>query len=103
MYQDPSGNIQGPFSDQEMQTWYEDGYFDQSLQLRRTYQEEYSSLGSLIENNNGISPFLSTYYTSDRYPKKPRDMSGSWRSKSQSDEFQKQDTQGFISIIILKK
>jgi hypothetical protein len=32
-YKDPSGNVRGPFSQQQMATWYDLGYFTDNLEI----------------------------------------------------------------------
>lgn len=44
-YLDPSSIQQGPFETQQMQGWYEGGYFDASLRLRRGSDKEFITLG----------------------------------------------------------
>ncbi|XP_055940782.1 GRB10-interacting GYF protein 2-like [Argiope bruennichi] len=56
-YQDPQGDIQGPFTPQEMLEWYSAGYFTDSLMVRRTCDEKFSKLGDLLEVW-GCIPFL---------------------------------------------
>lgn len=43
-YRDPHGQIQGPFSDDQMMNWYEKDYFPDSLPLRRAQDSVYYSL-----------------------------------------------------------
>ena len=35
LYKDPQGEIQGPFSANDMKKWYEAGYFTMDLMVRR--------------------------------------------------------------------
>ncbi|CAG8570826.1 10207_t:CDS:2 [Rhizophagus irregularis] len=48
MYRDPSGNIQGPFSSQEMNEWYKGGFFVHSLLVKRVEDTTFEPLGVLI-------------------------------------------------------
>ncbi|GFY04703.1 GRB10-interacting GYF protein 1 [Trichonephila clavipes] len=56
-YQDPQGEIQGPFAPQEMLEWYNSGYFSSNLMVRRSCDEKFSKLGDLIEAW-GCIPFI---------------------------------------------
>lgn len=56
-YQDPQGEIQGPFAPQEMLEWYNSGYFTSNLMIRRSCDENFSKLGDLIEAWGRI-PFI---------------------------------------------
>ncbi|CAG8451941.1 11905_t:CDS:2 [Dentiscutata heterogama] len=48
LYRDPSGNIQGPFSSQEMNEWYKGGFFVLSLLVKRVEDATFEPLGALI-------------------------------------------------------
>ncbi|CAG8515719.1 17473_t:CDS:2 [Gigaspora margarita] len=48
LYRDPSGNIQGPFSSQEMNEWYKGGFFVLSLLVKRVEDAQFEPLGALI-------------------------------------------------------
>ncbi|CAG8532133.1 18892_t:CDS:2 [Acaulospora morrowiae] len=48
LYRDPSGNIQGPFSSQEMNDWYKNGFFALSLLVKRVEDTTFEPLGVLI-------------------------------------------------------
>ncbi|CAG8453256.1 2957_t:CDS:2, partial [Acaulospora colombiana] len=48
LYRDPSGNIQGPFSSQEMNEWYKGGFFVLSLLVKRVEDATFEPLGVLI-------------------------------------------------------
>lgn len=48
-YQDPQGELQGPFTSAEMLHWYNSGYFNLSLMLRRDCDEKYTRLGELVD------------------------------------------------------
>lgn len=65
LYRDPSGNIQGPFSSQDMQEWYQSGYFDISLMVKRQGTPYFEPLASLVRNNPK-TPFLTTSWPVDQ-------------------------------------
>jgi PERQ amino acid-rich with GYF domain-containing protein len=44
-YLDPSAVQRGPFDTQQMQAWFSSGYFTASLQVRRTCDSRYITLG----------------------------------------------------------
>ncbi|XP_053565895.1 GRB10-interacting GYF protein 2 isoform X2 [Bombina bombina] len=48
-YKDPQGDIQGPFSNQEMSEWFQAGYFPMSLLLRRVCDEAFQPLADIIK------------------------------------------------------
>lgn len=48
-YRDPQGEVQGPFLASEMAEWHKQGYFASNLQVRRTCDERYTTLGELVE------------------------------------------------------
>merc|ERR1712131_252479 len=58
-YKDPSNNIQGPFSSNDMAEWFEAGYFKKDLLIRRSCDQEFLSLGQ-VETRYGSNPFRST-------------------------------------------
>lgn len=60
-YRDPQDQVQGPFSAVEMAEWYQAGYFDDSLCVRRANDQRYSKLGDLIEMCAGDMPFFASY------------------------------------------
>ena len=41
LYLDPQGNLQGPFSRQDMMEWHGSGYFAATLMLRRTCDQRF--------------------------------------------------------------
>ncbi|XP_056635586.1 GRB10-interacting GYF protein 2 isoform X1 [Diorhabda sublineata] len=57
-YQDPQGQMQGPFSNIEMAEWYKAGYFSNQLKVRRQCDERFFLLGELITLCGGVNPFL---------------------------------------------
>ncbi|KAG5888028.1 hypothetical protein JTB14_027823 [Gonioctena quinquepunctata] len=58
-YQDPQGQMQGPFAHQEMAEWYKAGYFSNQLKVRRHCDERFFLLGELITICGGMNPFQS--------------------------------------------
>ncbi|KAG9343163.1 hypothetical protein JZ751_014136 [Albula glossodonta] len=48
-YKDPQGEIQGPFSNQEMMEWFQAGYFTMTLLVKRGCDELFQPLGEIIK------------------------------------------------------
>ncbi|XP_035526513.1 GRB10-interacting GYF protein 2 isoform X1 [Morone saxatilis] len=48
-YKDPQGEIQGPFSNQEMTEWFQAGYFTMSLLVKRGCDEIFQPLGEIMK------------------------------------------------------
>ncbi|XP_069548072.1 GRB10-interacting GYF protein 2 isoform X3 [Brachyistius frenatus] len=48
-YKDPQGEIQGPFSNQEMAEWFQAGYFTMSLLVKRGCDEVFQPLGDIMK------------------------------------------------------
>uniref|UniRef100_A0A671Z0A0 GRB10 interacting GYF protein 2 n=1 Tax=Sparus aurata TaxID=8175 RepID=A0A671Z0A0_SPAAU len=48
-YKDPQGEIQGPFSNQEMAEWFQAGYFTMSLLVKRGCDEVFQPLGEIMK------------------------------------------------------
>uniref|UniRef100_A0A665TRN8 GYF domain-containing protein n=1 Tax=Echeneis naucrates TaxID=173247 RepID=A0A665TRN8_ECHNA len=48
-YKDPQGEIQGPFSNQEMTEWFQAGYFTVSLLVKRGCDEVFQPLGEIMK------------------------------------------------------
>ncbi|XP_060540686.1 GRB10-interacting GYF protein 1 isoform X2 [Pantherophis guttatus] len=48
-YKDPQGEIQGPFTTQEMAEWFQAGYFAMSLLVKRGCDEGFQPLGEVIK------------------------------------------------------
>ncbi|CAJ1072284.1 GRB10-interacting GYF protein 2 isoform X1 [Xyrichtys novacula] len=48
-YKDPQGEIQGPFSNQEMTEWFQAGYFTMSLLVKRGCDEVFQALGEIMK------------------------------------------------------
>lgn len=60
-YMDPQNKIQGPFCATEMAEWYNAGYFDEKLLVKRNCDLHFASLGELIKFCGGTIPFLSSH------------------------------------------
>lgn len=62
IYRDPVGIVQGPFTALEMQGWYEAGFFENSLLVKREDLNFFETLDALIiKVNNSKIPFLSPW------------------------------------------
>jgi hypothetical protein len=62
VYRDPSGNTQGPFSSLEMHNWFEAGYFDPALSVKREDSSFFESIAELIRKvKDPKAPFLATW------------------------------------------
>ncbi|XP_062336777.1 GRB10-interacting GYF protein 2 isoform X1 [Osmerus eperlanus] len=48
-YKDPQGEMQGPFSNQEMSEWFQAGYFTMTLLVKRGCDEVFQPLGEIIK------------------------------------------------------
>lgn len=48
-YKDPQGEIQGPFTTQEMAEWFQAGYFSMALLVKRGCDEGFQPLGEVIK------------------------------------------------------
>ena len=55
-YKDPSGNEQGPFPASDMCEWHSLGYFKEDLLVRRSFDQDFFSLGTVIARY-GTDPF----------------------------------------------
>ena len=59
-YRDPSGQLQGPFSAIQMQDWYLQGFFTETLLVKRLESTDFETLGALIIRlGDAKKPFLS--------------------------------------------
>ncbi|XP_050307829.1 GIGYF family protein Gyf-like isoform X2 [Anthonomus grandis grandis] len=58
-YQDPQGQMQGPFTSMEMSEWCKAGYFGQDLKVRRQCDERFFLLGELMAICGNPNPFQS--------------------------------------------
>ncbi|KAK9765847.1 kinesin-like protein [Basidiobolus ranarum] len=68
LYKDPSGNIQGPFSPEDMHEWFEGGFFTPSLLVRREDEQMFEPLGILIQRvGDDTKPFLVAAYKQIRF------------------------------------
>ncbi|CAL1545912.1 unnamed protein product [Lymnaea stagnalis] len=55
-YKDPQGEVQGPFTNDEMAQWFSAGYFTMSLIVKRGCDDTYKPLGELIKRYGRV-PF----------------------------------------------
>ena len=60
LYKDPQGEVQGPFTDVEMNEWYEAGYFSDTLLVRQAHDPEFVELRYLLKKD-GSSPFFVSF------------------------------------------
>ncbi|RPD81564.1 hypothetical protein L226DRAFT_548817 [Lentinus tigrinus ALCF2SS1-7] len=59
-YLDPQGNIQGPFKADLMQRWYNEGYFQPTLLMKRTHLDsEFTPVGEMVRRAGDQPVFLS--------------------------------------------
>jgi len=62
MYRDPLGNVQGPFTALEMQEWFEAGYFDHALHVKREDAPFFEPLSALMRKvNDAKTPFFTSW------------------------------------------
>lgn len=57
-YQDPSHRTQGPFTSEQMNGWYTDGYFPVNLPIRCAGDREFIPLLKFVEKYGDENPFL---------------------------------------------
>ncbi|XP_070509408.1 GRB10-interacting GYF protein 2-like [Chironomus tepperi] len=57
-YVDPLGKIQGPFLEEDMSSWYQHGFFAETLMLRRSIDNHFISLRQLIQSFGAAQPFM---------------------------------------------
>jgi len=55
VYKDPQGEVQGPFSDKQMNEWYGAGYFPADLLVKKVNYPSFTPLNMLTAN--GKNPF----------------------------------------------
>ncbi|CAG9766953.1 unnamed protein product [Ceutorhynchus assimilis] len=70
-YQDPQGQMQGPFTNMEMCEWSKAGYFGKDLKVRRQCDERFFLLGELTAICGNTNPFQ----TSVKFPVLKNDIS----------------------------
>jgi hypothetical protein len=58
MYRDPSGILQGPFSSQQMQDWYTEGFFPPDLPIKHVDDPGFISISALVSRFGSKAPFL---------------------------------------------
>lgn len=77
VYRDPSGNVQGPFMSLEMQEWFEAGFFDHSLNVKREDAPFFEPLSALIHKVQNVkAPFSAPW---------PKEPSSHQRQQSNTD------------------
>ncbi|KAI8868963.1 hypothetical protein GQ42DRAFT_33788 [Ramicandelaber brevisporus] len=54
IYRDPSGNMQGPFSSEEMHAWFVQGFFPDTLLVGRENDNSLVPISRLVENAGGV-------------------------------------------------
>ncbi|GJE87887.1 GYF domain-containing protein [Phanerochaete sordida] len=58
-YLDPQGHVQGPFPASTMQKWYDEGYFQPSLMMKRTkLDQDWTSVAELLQRAGNPRMFL---------------------------------------------
>lgn len=57
-YRDPEGLIQGPFTSEQMQGWFAEGYLPPNLPIKRVEDTNFITLLHLTEKFGAISPFM---------------------------------------------
>lgn len=66
IYRDPIGIIQGPFTGLEMQGWYEAGFFEHNLHVKREDVPYFEPIDALIlKVKNSKIPFLAPWPSND--------------------------------------
>ncbi|ORX59986.1 hypothetical protein BCR36DRAFT_316252 [Piromyces finnis] len=70
-YKDPTGKIQGPFLYEEMQEWYNAGYFEKTLPIKKENEADFKTLASMIEQYGEEKPFI---IDAENYIKKEREL-----------------------------
>lgn len=58
IYRDPSGLIQGPFTAQQMQDWYTEGFFPPELPIKHVEDPSFQPLNLLVNRFGPNVPFL---------------------------------------------
>ncbi|KAI8905509.1 hypothetical protein EDD86DRAFT_66244 [Gorgonomyces haynaldii] len=58
VYKDPEGNLQGPFSSEQMHAWYKEGYFPPGLPIKCDGDPVFIPLFQLLEKYGTEAPFL---------------------------------------------
>ena len=70
-YLDPQNQVQGPFSADQMAAWYNAGYFQMSLMVKKGADHEFLALGALT-TTLGRLPFLPAAVSSAQQPQQPK-------------------------------
>lgn len=61
MYRDPQGDVQGPFTNAEMNEWYEAGYFGPDLMVKRVEDTTFVSLRVMTKKSGPTGPSTSPF------------------------------------------
>nr|CDJ92445.1 GYF domain containing protein [Haemonchus contortus] len=56
-YLDPTKQERGPFEKLQMESWYKRGFFTEGLEVRRSIDTKYRTLGELMQMNGRMTPF----------------------------------------------
>ncbi|CAI4233003.1 unnamed protein product [Auanema sp. JU1783] len=56
-YMDPSDNVHGPYPKLQMDAWFENGYFNDDLKVKRDCDTSFRTLGELKKLNGARKPF----------------------------------------------
>ncbi|KAI0719107.1 hypothetical protein C8T65DRAFT_706478 [Cerioporus squamosus] len=74
-YLDPQGQLQGPFKADLMQRWYNEGYFQPTLLMKRTHLDsEFTPVGELVRRAGDQPVFLSPLVHAVAPPGLPRPL-----------------------------
>jgi len=99
-YKDPEGTLQGPYSSQEMNDWYTEGYFDKHLKVAQVLSQddpkptEFFSLRRLSKKGTITLPFnLSLDGREDEYRKPKKDKEEEKSKKKKNKEKEKEQEQ----------
>jgi hypothetical protein len=71
LYKDDQGEVQGPFSDAEMNDWFEAGYLGAGLLVKRVYHSNFVALATLP-----VGPNQTPFFTSEHDIASRMDSSG---------------------------
>lgn len=77
-YLDPNGTQQGPYDGMQMQSWYQQGYFQSDLRIRRDGQTSFTTIGEYVNLVGDYQyPFTIPLPEIQRLPDTTRSRSGS--------------------------
>ncbi|CAN0029962.1 unnamed protein product, partial [Ectocarpus sp. 8 AP-2014] len=86
-YLDPQNRIQGPFDGSEMRQWFEAGYFQRNLPVRRGVTGEFIALERLFPGQGATTAFLEASRGGNG------NGNGNDNSNSNSNSYHRQDAQ----------